>query len=395
MAWQENMQKGSFRGIPFFTTKSDGQIGRRHVVNEYPQRDEAYIEDLGLKARTFTLDCFVLGPDYMTARDALEAAFEKPGPGELIHPWRGRMTVSVTDCRPSESIDQGGRQSWSVTFTQTGKNVQPSIRPDTQSLVNSAANNAVVSVENDFSETFTIDDNPEYVQADAIDDLNTKMDSILSQARAMIPDMTILPAFTAQAGGILNKAAQLMRIPTNLATQITSQINGLLGLSDSPLSAFTALTSLFGLSHQSVNRTTASRIQQNDNRAAMANLMRRTAVIEAARASSTMEFDNRTEAIAVKDTIVDAIENEQYTASDDVFNSLSDLRVAVINDIHARANNLARLIPYTPKATMPAAVLAYYLHGDATKEAELITRNKIDHPSFVVGGRTLEILTDD
>lgn len=395
MAWKDNMQRGSFRGVPFFVTKSDGQIGRRNVLNEYPQRDEAYIEDLGLKARVFTLDCFVLGDDYMAARDALEAAFEKPGTGELIHPWRGRMTVSVTDCRPSESIDQGGRQSWSVTFTQAGKNTQPNIRPDTQSLVNTAANNAVLSVENDFSETFSVEDMPEFVEVDAIDDLGTKMDAILNEARAMLPDMTILPAFTANAGGILGKAAQLMRLPSNLATEITSQINALLGLSESPLSAFNALRNLFGLNSQSVNRTTASRMQQDDNRTAMADLTRRTAIIEAARTTATIEFDNKTQALEVRDIIVDAIENEQYTASDDVFNALSGLRVAVINDIHARANDLARLIPYTPQATMPAAVLAYHLYGDAAKETELITRNNIDHPSFVMGGRTLEILTDD
>lgn len=392
--WRNKMQKGSFRGVQFNAIKSDGDIGRRHVVNQYPNKDEAYVEDLGLKARSFTLDIFVIGDDYMTARDALEAAFEKEGSGELVHPWRGRMTVSVTDCRPSESIDQGGRQSWSVTFTQTGKNTQPNIRPDTVAIVDVAANNAIAASESDFSESFTVESLPEFVEADALTQIKTTLDNTLETARGMLPDMTILPAFISNASGILGKVTQLMRLPSNLASEITSQISSLIGLSNSPLSAFNALKNLFGFTHTSVNRTTPSRIQQDNNRKAVADLTRRTAVIEAARSSASIQYDSQNQALQVRDILVDAINTEQLTANDDVFNALSDLRTAVVRDINTRASDLSKLIPYTPKATLPAVVLAYMIYGDAIKDAEIIARNEIEHPGFVQGGRTLEVLTN-
>jgi prophage DNA circulation protein len=393
--WRDNMQKGSFRGVPFLTTKSDGQIGRRNVVNEYPNKDEAYVEDMGLKARVFTLDIFVLGDDYMTARDTLEAAFEKEGPGELVHPWRGRMTVSVTDCRPSESIDQGGRQSWSVTFTQTGENKQPNIRPDTAAIVDVMADNAIAASENDFAETFNVDGLPEFVEADAMTQINTALSSTLALARGMLPDMGILSAFISNANGIVSKLTQLMRLPTNLASSITSQISGFLGLASGPLSAFNALKNLFGTSHKSVNRTTPSRIQQDDNRKAVADLTRRTAIIEAARTTASINFDSTTQAVQVRNEIVDAIEAEQLTAPDEVFNSLSDLRTAVVRDINARATDLPNLIKYTPKATLPAVVLAYMIYGDAKKDEDIVNRNAVAHPGFVQGGKVLEVLTDD
>jgi prophage DNA circulation protein len=394
MAWFDDMQKASFRGVPFFVTKSDGQIGRRNVVHEYADRDEAYAQDLGLKARVFTLDCFVIGDDVAAQREAVEATFEKYGSGELIHPWRGRMTVSVTDCRPSEGIDQGGRQSWSVTFTQTGKNVQPSVRPDTVAIVDVAADNAIAAIENDFSETFTLDGMPEFVEQDAFSQINTVMDDLLSLGRGMLPDMTILPAFISNASGILGKASQLMRLPTNLASEMTSQIAGLLGLGNSPLAAFNALKGLFTRSSSSVPRTTPSRIQQDSNRIAVADLVRRTAIVEAAKSSATTAFESQNQAIEVRDQLVEAIDNEQLTAPDEVFNALRDLRAAVVNDIGARASDLAKIIPYTPKATMPAAVLAYAIYGDANKEADIVSRNNVAHPCFVRGGQTLEILTD-
>jgi prophage DNA circulation protein len=389
------MQKGSFRGVPFLTTKSDGQIGRRNVVNEYPNKDEAYVEDMGLKARVFTLDIFVLGDDYMTARDTLEAAFEKEGPGELVHPWRGRMTVSVTDCRPSESIDQGGRQSWSVTFTQTGENKQPNIRPDTAAIVDITADNAIAASENDFAETFNVDGLPEFVEADAMTQINTALSDTLALARGMLPDMGILSAFISNANGIVSKLTQLMRLPTNLASSITGQISGFLGLASGPLSAFNALKNLFGTSHKSVNRTTPSRIQQDDNRKAVADLTRRTAIIEAARTTASINFDSTMQAVQVRNEIVDAIEAEQLTAPDEVFNSLSDLRTAVVRDINARTTDLPNLIKYTPKATLPAVVLAYMIYGDAKKDEDIVNRNAVAHPGFVQGGKALEVLTDD
>lgn len=394
MALDNKMQRGSFRGVPFYTTQSDGEIGRRTVVNEYPSRDEAFIEDLGRRARKFTLTIFVLGDNYMAERDALEAAFEKEGSGELVHPWRGRMTVSVTDCRPSESIDQGGRQSWSVTFTQTGKNELPSIRPDTVAIVDVAADNAIAAIEGDFSDTFDVENLPEFVEADALTQINAMMDNTLAIARSMLPDMGVLPAFIANANGIIGKALKIMRFPGDLASELTGQIAGIIGLGSSSLAAFNALKNFFSFTHDAVSLTTPSRIQQSDNRKALADLTRRTAIIEAARSSARINYDSQNQALQARDVLVDAIEAEQLTAPDAVFSTLADLRSAVVRDINTRAADLAKLIPYTPKATLPAVMLAYSLYGDATKDEQIVARNRIAHPGFVPGGQTLEVLTD-
>ena len=394
MSWREDMRPGSFRGVPFYVTQSSGQLGRRNVVNEYPNRDEAYVEDLGLKVRSFTLECFVLGENVFTARDNLEAAFEKAGAGELIHPWRGRMTVAVTDCRPSESIDQGGRQSWSVTFTQTGENKQPNVRPDTLAKVDAAADEAVAASENDFAETFSVENLPEFVEADALTQINTVLDSVLAAGRAMLPDMSVLPAFISNAAGILGKASQLMRLPTNLASELAAQMAGILGLGQSPLAAFNALKGLFAFSHKAGARTTPARIQLDNNRIAVANLTRRTAIIEAARSSASINFDSRQQSLQVRNTLVEAIEAEQLTASDNVFNALADLRAAVVADVSTRAADLPKLISYTPKATLPAVILAYSIYGDAKKDADIVSRNRIAHPGFVRGGQALEILSN-
>lgn len=397
MAWRDEMQKASFRGVTFHVTDSTGDIGRRNVIHQYPQRDTAYGEDLGKKAREFTLNAFVLGDDYMAARDAFEAAIEAPGPGELVHPWRGRMMVTVTRCSPSETIEQLGKITWSVTFTVVDENLQPNIRPDTFAVVDSAADNAIAASVEDFAGEFSVEALPEFVEAGALLGINEVLNQALSIGRSMLPDMSVLPAFNRNVSGILGKISQLLRLPTDLANELSGQISGIRGLGTGPLSAFNALAKLFdfGSDQTPVNASTPSRTQQEANRQAVNNLTRRTAVIEAARSSASIPFESLQQAIATRDTVVDALENEALTAPDDVFTAMTDLRVAVIRDISVRGANLAKLVPYTPKATLPALVLAHRIHGDANRDQELIARNKIVHPGFVTGGRALEVLADD
>ena len=83
------MVAGSFRGVPFRTVDAEMRVGRRNVVNEYPQRDLPYVDDLGRRARRFVVEAYVIGDGYRAERDALIAAFEAKGSGELIHPRYG------------------------------------------------------------------------------------------------------------------------------------------------------------------------------------------------------------------------------------------------------------------------------------------------------------------
>ncbi len=70
MAWRDDLQGGSFRGVPFYTQHAGGKIGRRVQLVEYPLKDTPNSEDMGRKARSFSIEAFVLGADYMSARDA-------------------------------------------------------------------------------------------------------------------------------------------------------------------------------------------------------------------------------------------------------------------------------------------------------------------------------------
>lgn len=129
--WRDQLQPASFRGVPFFVDSDSQSVGRRTQVHEYPQRDKPFVEDLGRKTRIPKLAAFVVGDDCFVKRDDLLKALDQPGPGELIHPWFGRMTVTATDCDVSHERREGGVVRFDLTFVEDGEKGFPAGVPNT------------------------------------------------------------------------------------------------------------------------------------------------------------------------------------------------------------------------------------------------------------------------
>ena len=47
------------------------------VNNEYPLRDKNYVDDLGMKAPSYKIEGYVIGPGYLDQRDALRGALDR------------------------------------------------------------------------------------------------------------------------------------------------------------------------------------------------------------------------------------------------------------------------------------------------------------------------------
>ena len=286
--WRLQLQPASFRGVPFFVRSSERPVGRRTVLFEYPQRDEPFTEDLGRKAREFTLEAIIIGPDYFKARDALEAALEMRGPGTLVHPYRGSMEVSLLQpARISESSDEGGMARFNMTFVEGGQNIQPSTRVDTRTKVDQAANNAGSAISEDFSKAFSVDNVPDFVEASALDIANDITKAMNDVRAGIIPDLTIIAEYSAAAYGVANSLGALIRSPADFAFNLLSLVQGLGGLARSPLASLDALKQLFnyGDDLKPVPTTTVVRRAQAANQTALVSFVRQAAVVEAARAA--------------------------------------------------------------------------------------------------------------
>ena len=416
-AWRKKLQPGSFRGVPFFVKGgAQTQVGRRVEVHKYPQRDKAFPEDLGLEPDAFTIEALVIGPDYFAPRDALIEALKKRGPGELVHPYYGRRTVTlVSPARISETPQEGGSARFSLDFIEAGENEQPSSREDTQSAVESAADDANAAIADDFAEQYSLDGTPDFVGASALDTAKNMMTALDTARRSLVPDLSVLSAYMATANGVVGSLNRLIRAPAAFAQSILGMFGALKALARSPLYALNSYRALFDYGNKlpSVRRTTASRVVQSNNQAAMACLTRRAALVEASRVASRVTYDTRDRAVAMRDDLAARLDDEAAgivpasvgngTASqtvqivpETVYQALTALRVALVRDMTARAVNAPQVSSVTLPSTMPALVAAYKIYGDATRADDIVSRNSaiVRHPGFVPGGTALEIIAD-
>jgi prophage DNA circulation protein len=125
----------SFRNAPFFCEANSRDNGRRIVQHEFPKKELPYAEDMGRRAKTFTIRAYCIthpftqqGPfldglynvDYRVTRDALVTALEQAGPGTLVFSTRPSENVVVTRYRLSEEERFGGYCTFDIEFAEFG-----------------------------------------------------------------------------------------------------------------------------------------------------------------------------------------------------------------------------------------------------------------------------------
>jgi len=394
--WKERLQKGSFRGVEFQFETNETEIGRRVAVHEYPLRDIPYIEDLGKKARVFSIEVYVIGNDYMTQRDALIEAIEKPGPGVLIHPTLGQVNASVQSARgPRESNREGGLASFSVTFIESGENKFPDSSVNTGFKVSDAASKVRGSFIDDITARYAVSSLPSFLTSEASTLLTDNLTFIKSNLLTSVGiDDVSSVLFESIDAAIDNVAVDVLNpllvvdsylnIIDNIEAAVTEsreQYNVLMKISE------------FGIDIPAINETTDTRTKHQNNQASFLSFVQGGALSKAAEAAANIDFTHYDEAITIRDGIADQLDDLADTADDiNVFHDLQDLRSAVVDDITTRGADLAKIVGFRPKATLPDLVIAHRLYGDARQFSIINDRNSVRHPSFITGGVELEVL---
>ena len=394
MSWKDRLQQGRFRGVAFYVTGHDVSGGRKQAQHQFPKRNDDQAEDLGRRKPSFAIEGYVIGEDYMAARDALIDALEQEGPGTLVHPWLGTRRVQVVEYRVRESFSEGGIARFSVRFEEAGERLMPSAAVDTRQAVAARADAARDALIGDFSDRFDVS-GPQFV-ADAATGLLASMTARLDALAGSLPGLDGAAAFQRDLTAFSGSLATLIREPVGLAGSATSLIGALAGLAARPIAALSVYRRLFdfGDDAKPVPATTPSRKRQAGNQQAVIGMVRTGAAIEAAVVATSVDYETADDAMAVRDELADKLDAEMATAPDRTYQALAELRAALARDITERGARLAKIVSVTTPATVPAIVLAHRLYGDALRESEIVLRNRIRHPGFVPGGVRLEVLSD-
>jgi len=419
MARADLIRKPSFRGVPFDYDASDADIGRLTVTHVFPKRERHKNEDLGRKPREISLRGSITGDDWMVRRDALITAIERPGPGLLVHPLFGEMTVSVVSCRVSETTDEIGVARFDMGFVEEGV-VTFSAKAVAQRGAQTmrAAAKVQDAAQNAFTKNFSISGMPQFVQDAAGSQLGDALD-------AMSSAVSTVRGYARTAARWIGTVNDIIASPMNalhLIGPLGNQLYGLVGdasflWTESSL----AWTNVFG-GRTATDTATLRRVcgaqltiagiglptpaaapasaspcrkQLVANQTALTGLIRQAALAEAAQATVATPFSSADEAGAARDAVAARIDAETLiTSDDDVFAALSDLRRAVVREVTDGAMDLPRLRSITLPQTVPAIVLAHRLYDDPAWWTDIVARNRIRHPGFVPAGRPITVLSD-
>lgn len=399
MTWRDDLRPASFRDAPFHVENADQSGGRRQVVHEFPQRDDAFVEDLGLRPHEFRVEGFILGAAYMAGRDALIAALEAAGPGTLVHPYRGALTVSCIDWTVRETSDKGGAAFFSIVFVSSAVQARPAQAEDTGAAVVAEAAAATGEAEAGLVQRLSVSGLPGFVAEGAAARIGSIATTLEGGLGRLGSGAALLSSVSLRLQGLRSDALGLLfRVP-DLAGALTDLIASAGLMADTPRAALRELKSLIGIdTGDRAPGSTPARAVDRANAAVLERTVTLVAAGQAAVATTQIQFESYDDAVAVRDDLsarLDAAALQLADVGDDAGHArLEALRLAMVRDVTRRGGSLARVYGYVPAGTEPALVIANRLYADAGRAADIVSRNRVRHPGFVPGGAPLEVLTD-
>lgn len=402
--WLKRFRQGSFRGVEFKTESHSSTGGRRKQDHEFPQRNEGKSEDLGKRLNKFSLELFVLGDDYFEQRDNLIIALEAEGPGQLVHPYLGEITVQAGVYSLSETVTEGRVARFTVEFTKAGEGLFPASVEDELAKVEGFADVADGDSKSFFESVFSVAAQAAHVIESATDSMNDAVDFMENAIKAVtepIAEVTFLiKNFKAAAQNLANA-------PGELADRVSEMFNTMLDtLSDDPETTRLIATQFVGFSYPEIVGQTRSSDRIRSNNDGLQNLFKQQAAFVESQAAVQVEFSASRAAVNARDRIAENFDEllgtelvaldpdgESFTTitiDDNLFQSMKDLQTSVIKVLPEIG--LAESSEFISSKTLPALVIAYQLFKDIEKEAEIVDENNIEHPGFVPGGETIEVI---
>lgn len=357
MTWRSELRPASFRGVPFEMIELGGTEGRRFVADETPETDAlAPTNDLGRRRPEFRVRAVVIGDDYLDRREALRSALNSFGPGELVHPWRGRLRVQVGDVSWQHDLAHG-LCTFEFSCVDAGGEPLSVVTPIPASQVTdqvAVARSAVLAEAGS--------------AAQAGIPLLPDFDGTVA-----VPELELFELFTG-VGFVGGKISSLAEV---------EDFRALLAYILSPV-AFAWPSPGSARTEQIVDAVTRTQAA-----------IRYWCLIRVVELVVDESFISADQAEEVMVSVAGAFDEWLPAIGDpSLYTALVDLRSTMVDTLTGVAERLPRSRALTVPEPLPALVLAYDLYGDrrvATREAEIVALNGIGHPGFVSG--TLRVLS--
>lgn len=358
MSWRDELRPASFRGVPFEMIDLSGEEGRRFVADETPETDAlAPTNDLGRIRPRFRVRAFVVGDDYLDRRDRLLAALNAFGPGELVHPWRGRIRVQVGAVSWAHGPGHGAcTVEWDCVLA--GGEPLTVVTPIPASQITDQAALASAAALEMYEDA-----------ADAGDPLMPDFDgTVVVPELELIESMVGVDAVGRALADTLDDVDDWRRLLAYVQSAVAY--------------AWRSLGTPSG-------EATAAAVSDAQD------AIRLQCLVRVAVLASEATYTSADQAEEAMSEVADEIGGWLGDIDDrELFVALTDLRTALVDTLTASANRLPRKRTINIPVPRPAIVIAFDLYGArrlAAREAEIVELNAIGHPGLVVGD--IEVLS--
>jgi prophage DNA circulation protein len=411
MSWADRLLPASLGGVQFLAQDSTVKVGRRVSVIELPNKDLPEHEDMGRIPRRYTLTAVILGDDYDRDRQALVDVLETAGPHIFVHPWWGESEVVLeAPAEFKETVRECRMCSVTLTLAEGGGPTKVTAMIVPAAVMTEAIEAAGDAALADFEEGFVVGLADSYAEAQAaLSSVNDQIDKVNNKIAAALG---IADGVVAQMDEIKEQTMSLIGSPGLLAAALQgllSSVCDLLGLTDgveeeypgqaakiATDAALEAATTLGAVDVEAQPPYPGGPIHPDTTSStkAVGKAVRTLSLIGVAGVFRTLPLESAGAAAVVLKTLGGLTESllGDATTSDDLTAALTDLRAALQQHLDAQVGQLPALVTYTPNGSVPALLLAWQLHGDPTRDLEIVARNLVLDPNFVPGGEPLEIL---
>lgn len=395
------LRRASYAGFTFEVSNSNLNFGRRTVVHEFPQRNDAYVEDMGKSNNKITVTGFIIGADYLERSkaliDKLNESEVSEFPALLIHPWLGELWVYPVE-KPVINWTTAKRIA---TFTLVFVEAKPPMTESSSGF--KFLSDAVYSLrqyaDKMYDEVMT--DTQFNLLRDHIDDVQGIANTIFSQIKESRFGKTVGLAenFDLQIKQFWNSVESNSRSLAKSHILTAVGVVGLAGVA-TDWSAIALLSvsqssssSIAGNASTIASGTSSAKAQQ-----AFKTSMRLTMLGNAlgsvsyiptesnVNADNTVNQVSDDELLSLRDYLLASLENEmiiQGTDDENMYETLSDSYSTVYHAFKQIIGNGANSEKISLPESEPALVLAYDRYADAGRSEEIVTRNRVVNPLFL------------
>ena len=378
----------NFRGIPFLMDSHSMEYGRKVAVHEYPNKKYVYVEDLGQKLRTFTVDAIITGDNYIIRRDAFILALNVAGPGLLTHPFFGVISVVVTNYTLSEAPRELGIARFSIQFQEANTNIFPIASPSNSATINDIVNSLQSYLAGALITTFTTSFNHNIsYNASKCSTISTTSSANITTSRTI--DQNALNEFTEANDQFLKDRFSLVQNPSDLANSLYNLLSLYNNISTDSIDQYNLNANLFyfGQNDSFPNVETGEMIERKNDFLAFNSQVNAILLANMYGNATLMTFLDDVQLNSIAD---DLEAKYQYLSAnnnldEDTLIQLEDIRIQMLNYFNTILTNVSKVFSTTLDYAIPLTVLLYGYYENFDFEDEVIALNNIFTPSLITG----------